>query len=121
VNGNVAYVENDIPVFRNGIYNYYNTGSNNAIQKSFVLPRDMVKLREITLSYKMPEKWFKSIGIKGLELGLVGRNLFLWTPKENNYVDPESTNFGNDITSELGEFGANPTTRNYGGNIKIIF
>ena len=45
----------------------------------------------------------------------------MWTPKANNYVDPEITNYGNDITSELGEFAALPSTRNIGGGIKVVF
>jgi len=51
---------------------------------------------------------------------LIGRNLFMWTPKKNNYVDPEGTNYGNDILSEIGEFGAAPTNRTFGGGIKVV-
>ena len=119
-NGNIVYRENDLPITRSGIYNYYNNSTNTAIQKDFVLPRDMVKLREIALNYRLPKRWFNKY-INGLEVGFVGRNLFLWTPAKNNFVDPEASNFGNDLTSESGEFGANPTTRNFGGSIKIIF
>ena len=31
------------------------------------------------------------------------------------------TNYGNDLTSEYGEFYAAPTVRSFGGNIKITF
>ena len=43
----------------------------------------------------------------------------MWTPKKNNFVDPESTNYGNDLRSELGEFAAAPTTRTFGGGVKV--
>ena len=56
-----------------------------------------------------------------LDVSFIGRNLFMLTPKANNYVDPEITNYGNDITSELGEFAALPSTRNIGGGIKVVF
>ena len=42
------------------------------------------------------------------------------TLKKNNYVDPEGTNYGNDILSEIGEFGAAPTNRTFGGGIKVV-
>lgn len=120
VNG--EYVENNIPIGLDKISaNYYNNSSNTPIQKTFVIPKDFVKLRELTLSYTLPKRLFDNFFVKGVEVGLVGRNLFLWTPKENNYVDPEGTNYGNDLYSEIGEFAAAPTTRNFGGNIKITF
>ncbi|TCN70252.1 SusC/RagA family TonB-linked outer membrane protein [Acetobacteroides hydrogenigenes] len=120
-NGKPIYVENDIPITNYETYNYYNNSKNTPIQKTFVLPKDYLKLREIAVSYSLPKKFFKSGYVKGVSIGVVGRNLFLWTPKDNNFVDPEATNYGNDITSELGEFAAAPTTRNYGGSIKIVF
>ena len=86
-----------------------------------MIPKDFVKLRELTLSYTLPKKLFNNFFVKGVEVGLIGRNLFLWTPKKNNYVDPEGTNYGNDLYSEIGEFAAAPTTRNFGGSIKITF
>ena len=45
----------------------------------------------------------------------------MWTPEENNYVDPEASNYGNDLTSEFGEFASAPTTRTFGGSLKITF
>lgn len=80
-----------------------------------------MKLRELVLSYSFPKAWISKLGIQQLDLSLIGRNLFMWTPKANNYVDPETTTFGNDIASELGEFAALPSTRNIGGGIKVVF
>lgn len=120
-NGKVSYVENDIPIPWSQNYSYYNNSTNTPIQKTFVIPKDFVKLRELTISYTLPKKLFNNFFVKGIEVGFVGRNLFLWTPKENNYVDPEGTNYGNDLYSEIGEFAAAPTTRNFGGSIKITF
>ena len=118
--GKGGFVENDIPITASGTGTYYNNSSNKPIQAEFVLPRDMVKLRELALNYRLPNRLFNKY-ISGLEVGIVGRNLFLWTSDKNNFVDPESTNYGNDLNSELGEFGAMPTTRNFGGSLKIIF
>lgn len=119
VNG--KYVENNIPVTRSSMYNYWNNASNKDQYRNWVLPKDYVKLREVTLSYSFPKSFMKKTPLTALQLSLIGRNLFMWTPKKNNFVDPESTNYGNDIRSELGEFAAAPTTRTFGGGVKVTF
>ena len=90
---------------------YYNNASNYAQYRNWILPKDYLKLREITLSYSLPKAWLKQTPFSMVQVSLIGRNLFMWTPKKNNYVDPEGTNYGNDILSEIGEFGAAPTNR----------
>ena len=122
VNG--QYVENDIPIVHWGgassaVNTYYNA-SNYAQYRNWILPKDYLKLREITLSYSLPKAWLKQTPFSMVQVSLIGRNLFMWTPKKNNYVDPEGTNYGNDILSEIGEFGAAPTNRTFGGGIKVV-
>lgn len=123
VNG--EYVENDIPIVHWGgassaVNSYYNNASNYDQYKNWVLPKDYFKLRELTISYALPKKVLKSTPFSQVQFSLIGRNLFMWTPKKNNYVDPEGTNYGNDILSEIGEFGAAPTNRTFGGGIKVV-
>ena len=118
VNG--EYVENNIPVTNTNVYQFYNDSYGNNWDR-FVLKKDFVKLREVVLSYSFPKSWISKLGISQLNLSFIGRNLFMWTPKSNNFVDPESTNYGNDINSEFGEFATLPTTRNLGGSIKVVF
>lgn len=119
VNG--QYVENNIPITRSNMYNYWNNASNSAQYRNWVLPKDYLKLREITISYSFPKSLMKKTPLTALQVSLIGRNLFMWTPKANNFVDPESTNYGNDIRSELGEFAAAPTTRTFGAGVKVTF
>jgi hypothetical protein len=45
----------------------------------------------------------------------------LWVPKDNVYVDPEASNFGNDLISQLGEFATEPLTKSYGIILKVAF
>ncbi|MGL5318785.1 MAG: SusC/RagA family TonB-linked outer membrane protein [Bacteroidales bacterium] len=118
---NGKYVENDIPVTNSGTYNYWNNASNTAMFKEWVLPKDYIKLRELTISYNLPKRVLAKTPLTAVQFSLIGRNLFMWTAKRNNFVDPESTNYGNDITSELGEFATAPTTRTFGGGLKVTF
>lgn len=117
-----TYVENDIPIRWSTTYNYYNNSSNKDQYKNWVLKKDYLKLRELVLSYSLPKLVCDKIGfIKNITVSAIGRNLFMWTPEENNFVDPEGSNYGNDLTSEFGEFAGAPTCRTFGGSIKITF
>ena len=116
------YIENDIPIRWANTYQYYNNASNYSQYRNWILKKDYLKLRELVLSYDLPKAAVDKIGfIKGLTVSAIGRNLFMWTPKENNFVDPEGTNYGNDLASEFGEFASAPTYRTFGGSIKITF
>ena len=103
------------------MYSYYNYSTNTLMFENMVLDKTFLKLRELTLSFSIPSKLLNRLPFRALELSIVGRNLLTWTPATNNFVDPEATNFGNDLNSDLGEFAAGPTSRFLGGNIKITF
>jgi hypothetical protein len=56
-----------------------------------------------------------------LSLTVYARNLLLWTPESNYYIDPEATNFGNDLTSQFGEFETAPVSKQFGIALKANF
>lgn len=120
VNG--EYVENNIMVKANQMnYAVGNYSYNPMLRREFVLPKDYFKLREVSLTYDFPKNWLTKTPFKKVLVSLVGRNLLLFTPKTNNYIDPESTNLGNDLRSEFGETTGSSSTRNFGANIKVVF
>ncbi len=49
---------------------------------------DYIKLREITLTYRVPSKFLEQFRIKGLALSVYSRNIMLWT-KAKIGIDPE--------------------------------
>ena len=116
-----GYAENNNPVTSDNMSSYYSDSYSRSQFENFVIPKGYFKLRELVLSYSLPKVWISKLGIRQLDVSFIGRNLFMLTPKANNYVDPEITNYGNDITSELGEFAALPSTRSIGGGIKVVF
>jgi hypothetical protein len=122
--GKPIYAENDIPVagFDNNMNLYYNQDyAAGNYGKEFLVDKTFVKLREVSIYYSLPKKWIAKTFIKDLALGVTGRNLILWTPKSNIYIDPESTTFGNDLRADYGEYGAFPTARSYGVNLRLGF
>ena len=120
--GNPIYVENDLPV--NSYYNIngeWYSNYNYVRHRDDLLDKTYLKLREITASYRLPAKWFASVNwLSTIEFGVFGRNLLMWTPKQG-LIDPDMTNYGNDLTSLYGEYYSAPSTRNIGCNIKIVF
>jgi len=79
------------------------------------------KLREVTIGYKFPNKLFGNI-LNDVQLSLVARNLFLWTPKSNQHFDPEvaSATSGAGIIPGFEDMSL-PSTRSYGFNLNLKF
>lgn len=111
-----SYVENTIPITTTDLNNYY-TGDWN--DRSYVLPKTFVKLREVNLTYTLPKAWFSNLFIQSASVSLVGSNLWLWTPSENNVIDPEITTASNGSAAEFGEIQGYPSVRNYGFKINL--
>ena len=116
------YHENDIPV--NAYYNMNNYWYSNTNKEQFrkdLVDKSYFKLRELNLTYKLPRKWFSSLGwLTGIDLSIFGRNLLMWTPNQG-MIDPDTTNYGNDLDSQFGEYYAAPSIRTFGGSIKVVF
>ena len=116
------YVENNLPVDAyynmNGVhYDNYNYVK----YRELLLDKTYLKLRELNLTYRMPAKWFEGLKwLSGVEASLVGRNLLMWTPKQG-LIDPDTTNYGNDLTSQYGEYYSAPSVRTFGGSVKVVF
>ena len=115
-----SFVENTTPISKSNMDDFYQDGGFNRAS-SFLLPRDFFKLRELVLSYSLPKSILSSTPIRDVQISFIGRNLYLWTPAENNMIDPEISSDGNDLSGQYGEFKANPTTRQWGGSLKFSF
>ncbi|MFO7671081.1 MAG: SusC/RagA family TonB-linked outer membrane protein [Bacteroidales bacterium] len=107
---NDVYVE----AFRWGRYWYYN----NSPTARYVFDASYVKLRELSLSYSLPKSVLGDSFIRGVDIALVGRNLWIIS-KNVEHFDPEYI-----LTSGNGqgvEQGAYPSVKSYGVNVKLNF
>lgn len=111
-NGDGTYRENTIPVDPTALHTFYSNGGFDG-QEYAVIDRSYLKLRNVNLSYSLPNSLCKKIHMNSVRLSLTASNILLWTPAENPYIDPETTTFGNDVGAKFGEFGANPTNEFY--------
>jgi TonB-dependent starch-binding outer membrane protein SusC len=60
----------------------------------FAFPADFWKLREVTLTYRVPDEWLNRFGMGGTTVSLAGRNLLRWTDYPG--LDPEGM-YRNDL------------------------
>lgn len=122
-NGGVTYEENNMPIkLIDGSYqNYFDKYGWGNGGKAYLIDRTFVKVRNITLSYTLPRKLIRSLDLNELTLSAYVNNPFIWTAKDNYYIDPESSTTGTDLSGNFGELYVNPTSRSYGLNVNIKF
>ncbi|HEX2533602.1 MAG TPA: SusC/RagA family TonB-linked outer membrane protein [Chitinophagaceae bacterium] len=120
--GKPIYEENITPIDMTNVNSYWYHTSNDAfVWQHMILPKDFMKLRDVTLTFRLPAAWAQRVRAQSASLTAVGRNFLLWVPQKNTFVDPEATNLGNDILGEFGEQATAPTTKTYGLSLKVNF
>lgn len=85
---------------------------------AFVYDATYVKLREVSLSYRMPSAMLEKTFLKGAELSFVGSNLWILF-KDLPYADPESGLGAGNLQGF--STGSLPSTRDFGFNLKLNF
>lgn len=102
-----VFAPNDIVVS----YETYQTRMNpyiGEVRTQNILDQTFVKLRTLAINYTFSKDLCTSIGLKGLSVGLVGQNLWMWS-KEFRFSDPDKAS----------ENLNSPSTRYMGFNVKI--
>ncbi|MEN7548064.1 SusC/RagA family TonB-linked outer membrane protein [Rapidithrix thailandica] len=99
---------------------YYRYGSSSTgVSDYWIFESTWVSMREITLSYRFPSKLIKPLGLQGMSLSLIGRDLFyIYNSLPYNF-NPASNNSNN--TAFSGEEGFLPMTRSFGASLKFQF
>ncbi|SFG43982.1 SusC/RagA family TonB-linked outer membrane protein [Pontibacter chinhatensis] len=110
------YIENTTPLTNSNLYEYWG----NLPEGTNIIDASFTKLREVSISYSLPRAITEKTFFGNIEVGLSGRNLVLWTPDENTYIDPEVNSFGNGNLQGY-EFSSYPSTRSWGANLRVTF
>ena len=110
--------DNDIPIYHNLDY-YQALGGWNITQEQ-LQDQTFVRLREVNLSFDIPQKMLPKSFIKSASFYLTGRNLFIIT---NSYYDPEVLNTETGGNMVMGSERSNtpPQLRNIGFGLNINF
>ena len=97
----------------NGAYGY----ANNPPRASTIYDAGYVKLRELALTYSLPEKWVNKLrGFKGIDVSLIGRNLWI-IHKNLPDADPEDGLGSGNVQGY--QSGAYPAVRTVGFNVRF--
>jgi outer membrane receptor protein involved in Fe transport len=79
------------------------------IYEEFIEDGSFVKLREVSVAYRVPESLLGFADVSGLTLRLSGRNLYTWT--DYSGIDPEINFFSSATVSRGVEFATTPLPR----------
>ncbi len=108
---------NDIRVDMSPDYTYNPYGYTTSASKDFVYDASYVKLREVGLTYSLPQSVMNKIKtFKGIDVSLIGRNLWI-IHKNVPYADPEDNLGSGNIQGYQG--GAYPSVRTFGFNVRF--
>jgi len=117
--GNVTYKENDVPVELTGPYFYRDATRYNYASEVLLEDGSWFRLRNISLSYRIPESLFGAKYIKGATITFTANNVYLNTPFLG--YDPEINYFGSD-SNIYGYTGLrNPATKSYFLKLNLNF
>lgn len=96
-----------------GLYGYQDNP-----MAAFIYDASFTKLREVALTYSIPSKILKNGLFKGIDVSVIGRNLFIFH-KNLPDADPEDTMSSGNVQGLMS--GSYPTTKNVGFNLKFKF
>lgn len=119
-NGTGGYTENTVGASPQTLWGAITTRSGNlGITEANVYDATSVRLRNVTLNYKIPNKWLKNSSIQDVKVGVSANNVWMITSHLNG-VDPESV-FATGSNATGFENLSSPTTRTLFFNIAINF
>ena len=98
---------------------FHATGKRLAV---YIQDATFVKLREITLSYQLPDQLLRSLfrgSVTGARAELSGRNLATWSPYVG--LDPEVSNFGNQNINRGQDLAPYPPSRSIFFTLAVDF
>jgi hypothetical protein len=107
----------------NNIRQYWNVI--NGFGDYLIFDGTYTKLREMSLTYSLPQSLLDTTPLGSVTVSVFGRNLWIHTPNENTFIDPEVNSFtaGNTNQGNLTgfEFGTTPSTSTYGASVRLTF
>jgi iron complex outermembrane receptor protein len=107
-------------VYYNSTYNWGGPQYSSSRYELYVKENSYIKMREISLGYRIPANITRRIGTQNLTLSVYGRNLFFFyrTIKD---LDAEQTNSSTKWANNINNAGNNPSFRTMGVMLRASF
>lgn len=120
-NGNKTV--NNVPVspqnFWSAAASGINTNQYRFAAEAMIYDATVYRLREVSLTYRFPDKLLSNLPFGSASLTFVGRNLWFLAPNLP-HLDPEVSTYGAGNAQGIDQY-APPTVKNYGFNVKLTF
>lgn len=88
------------------------------VRGTFIESADFVRLREVALTFTLPDRFIQPTGASGLRLTVAGRNLATWT--DYSGLDPE-LNFAGQANFSSADFLTQPPLRHWTARVSVDF
>lgn len=90
--------------------------------QAFVFPSDYLKLREISVTYALPQQLVSRWNVQNMSVSVYSRNIILWT-KAKIGVDPENAYkpSGNGFLQGVEQYNINPWVMPIGFRLQVTF
>lgn len=112
-----VYVANDVVQPTKSVTRQLSVRS---VNEGAIFEASYIKLREISLSYALPQSLFEKTSlISSAKLSVVGRNVAMLY-NTHSQIDPELNIYGGNLQGAL-YYATVPSTRNVGVNLNLIF
>ncbi|MBO9565380.1 MAG: SusC/RagA family TonB-linked outer membrane protein [Niastella sp.] len=119
--GTGKYVDNHDVLTSGGSATFWTSAVMTNTQSLYYTSAASWKLREIALTYELPQTLLQHTRIiKSALITLSARNLFIWTPASNIYTDPEFSNTTGNAQG-VNTTAQTPPTRILGATINLTF
>ena len=89
------------------------------IYEEFIEDGSFIKLREVSVAYRVPESLVARANLSAMTLRLSGRNLYTWT--DYSGIDPEINFFSSSTVSRGVEFATTPLPRSWTLSANLTF
>ncbi len=116
-NGDGTYTENTVEITE---YEYF-TGGYDIPASTALIDASFLKLREVGVSYTLPQNVLGSTPFTNVRIGLFGKNLKFWLPEENVFADPEINGPALTGNAQGIETTQTPPSKSYGVNLQVTF
>ncbi len=118
VNAGTAEAPNYVPNTKKITAEQY-WGAYSGIASNYVFDQTNIRMREVSLTYSLPQRILRTTPLRNVTIGLVGRNLFFFYKKMDNF-DPESSFSTSNFAQGVLYYNL-PTTRQIGLDINVKF
>jgi hypothetical protein len=107
-------------VYYNSTYNWGGPQYSSSRYELYVQKNNYIKMRELSLGYRLPASVASRLKAKNLQLSVFGRNLF-FLYRSIKDLDPEQMTGGSNWVNNVSNAGTSPATRTYGLMLRASF